>query len=114
MYVLMGLRYPRELSGQLLRGVRGMKESVTYMEIFEEGEAKGQAIGEARGQAIGEAKGQAIGERKVILRLGRKRFGEPDAATIAALEAISSVERLEQLAVRLLEVESWTDLLAGA
>jgi predicted transposase YdaD len=117
-YVLMGLRYPRELSGQLLRGVRGMKESVTYMEIFEEGEAKGQAIGEARGEAIGEARGeaigQAIGERNMILRQGRKRFGEPDAATIATLEAIVSIERLEQLGERLLEVESWTDLLAGA
>ena len=109
-YVLMGLRFPRELSSQLLRGVRGMKESVTYMEIFEEGEAKG----EARGEAKGEAKGEVKGERNLILRLGRKRFGEPDAVTVAALEAITSVERLGQMAERLLEVENWTDLMAGA
>ena len=103
-YVLMGLRYPREMAVQLLKGVRGMKESVTYMEIFEEGEAKG----EAKGKAEGEVKG----ERNLLLRLGRKRFGEPDAATLAILEAITSLERLEQLAERLLEVESWAELLA--
>src|ERR1051326_4502385 len=30
-YVLMGLRYPREFAGRLLKGVRDMKESDTYM-----------------------------------------------------------------------------------
>ena len=69
-----------------------MKESDTYMAIIEEGEAKG--------------------ERNLILLQGRKRFGEPDAATLAALEAIASTERLEQLGERLLEVESWAELLA--
>jgi predicted transposase YdaD len=40
-YLLMGLRYPREIATQLLQGVRGMKESVTYQAILEEGEARG-------------------------------------------------------------------------
>ena len=39
--VLMGLRYDRVLIEQLLQGVRGMKESVTYQAIVEEGVAKG-------------------------------------------------------------------------
>ena len=103
-YVLMGLRYPDDLTEKLLKGVRGMQESATYRKILREGEARG----EIKGEAIGEIKG----ERKLILRQGRKRFGEPDEATIAALEAITSIERLEQIGVRLLEVESWTDLLA--
>jgi hypothetical protein len=35
--VLLGLRCPRETVSRLLQGVRGMRESVTYMAIFEEG-----------------------------------------------------------------------------
>src|SRR5262249_3956733 len=38
--VLMGLRYPRALVSQLLQGVHGMKESVTYQAIVEEGVVK--------------------------------------------------------------------------
>jgi len=87
-YVLMGLRYPSALTEQLLRGVRQMKESVTYQAILAEG------------------------VRDVILRQGVKRFGAPSAQAQAALAAITSVERLEQLAERLLEVETWDELLA--
>ena len=41
--VLMGLRFPRQLVAQLLQGVHGMKESVTYQAIVEEGEVKGRS-----------------------------------------------------------------------
>ena len=95
-FLLMGLRYPAALTKQLLQGVRNMRESVTYQEILKEGEAKGRAEG----------------ERDVILLQGRKRFGAPDAKTVAALEAIAERETLERLAERLLEVESWNELLA--
>ena len=74
-----------------------MKESTTYQAILEEGEA----IGEAR-----EA-------RKLLLRQGEKRFGEPSAQTQAAIEAVSSLEQLEIMAVRLLEAENWAELLQG-
>jgi predicted transposase YdaD len=94
-YVLMGLRYSREFAAQLLKGVRGMKESSTYQAILEEGEARGEAKG----------------ERNLLLRLGTRRFGAPDASTRIAIEAITSVERLEQLGDKLLEVESWAELL---
>jgi predicted transposase YdaD len=99
-YVLMGLRYPRELAAQLLKGVRAMKESSTYQAILEEGEARG------------EARWRAEQERVLLIRLGRKRFGEPDAFTLAAIQAIATLEKLDQLSDRLLEVESWADLLA--
>ncbi len=65
-----------------------MEESTTYQEILEQ---------EAR---------------RIILRQGSKRFGPPDARTQAALDAIVSREQLEELAERLLEVESWNELLA--
>lgn len=103
-YVLMGLKYPIALTAQLLKGVRQMKESVTYQAILEEGRAEGEARGEARGKAE-EA-------RSLLLRLGRKRFGPPDTAAGVSIAAIDSVERLEHLAERLLEVESWQELLA--
>lgn len=102
-FVLMGLRYASEFAVQLLKGVRGMEESVTYQAILEEGAARG----EAKGKAIGKVEG----ERNLLLRLGTQRFGAPDASTRAALEAITSVERLEALGDRLLKVENWAELL---
>ncbi len=72
-----------------------MKESTTYQYILEEGAQKGRAE-EAR---------------RMLVILGSKRFGEPDAQTQAALDAITSPQQFEQLAARLLEVESWQELL---
>ncbi len=80
-----------------------MKDSLTYQLIIEEGKAAGEAIGEA----IGEAKG----ERNLILLQGGKRFGEPSAATLATLQSLTNPAELERLALRLLEVESWSELL---
>lgn len=60
----------------------------------------------------GEEKGKIDAERGVILRLGTRRFGEPDATTRAALDA-ADLPRLEILVDRLLEVESWAELLAN-
>jgi predicted transposase YdaD len=102
-YILLGLRYSRELAGQLLRGVRSMKESVTYQAILEEGEAKGEAKGKVAG-ALSEA-------RKFLLRQGAIRFGPPAARVTAALEGIADVERLEELGERLLSAASWEELL---
>ncbi len=96
-YVLMGLRYPRDVVDQALQGVMtGMRESATYQAILQEGEAKGEVKG----------------RRATLLRQGRKKFGPPDAATLAVLETIGDIARLEQLSERLLEVNSWQELLA--
>ena len=87
--------------------------------IFEEDFSMIQEIGiveewlierEARGRAEGEAKSA----REILMRQGRKRFGEPSEGIVQALEAIVSAETLQDMAVRLLEVESWEDLLAPA
>ena len=52
----------------------------------------------------------------MLLRLGGKRLGLPSPSVASTIAAIDSVERLEQLAERLLEAESWDELsrLAGA
>jgi hypothetical protein len=51
--------------------------------------------------------------RALLLRLGVKRFGTPDEGTQAAVEATEDVTRLELLAERVLDTESWAELLAG-
>ena len=99
-FILMGLRYSRELARHLLRGVRSMKESVTYQAILEEGEAKGRSEG-----ALAEA-------RRMLLLQGEIRFGSPDARARSVLEGITDVERLEALGRRLLTAASWDELLA--
>jgi predicted transposase YdaD len=104
-YLLMGLRYPPAVAAQLLQGVRAMKESSTYQAILDEGRAEGRAEGETIGR-IEEA-------LKVLLLLGGKQFGPPNASTRATIEA-ADLERLERLTERLLDVSSWDELLASA
>jgi predicted transposase YdaD len=108
-YVLMGLKYERELAGKLLQGVRAMKELVTYQAILAEREAKG----EARGEVKGEVKGRVHEACHPILRIGTKRFSKPPVAVRQALEQIGDVARLEQLSDRLLDISGWDELLPG-
>jgi predicted transposase YdaD len=98
-FVLMGLRYNRDLNAQLLQGVRRMKESVTYQAIVEEGIEVGQRIGEIRGEIT------------ALIRFGSKRLGQPSEETVTRLRAIDSAERVEALLDRLSDVETWDDLL---
>src|SRR5262249_26532488 len=99
-YILMGIRYSRQVAEVLLRGVVSMKESVTYQAILEEGEAKGEVKG-----AITEA-------RKFLLLLGNDRFGPPDRATRDALEGIHDLQRLEEVGVRVPTGRCWEEAAA--
>src|SRR5438874_956004 len=76
-YVLMGLRYDEALADELLRGVLAMEESVTYQAIIRKGKAEGRAEGEA--------KGRAEGAQRILVRIGTKALGNPDAETTAAI-----------------------------
>jgi predicted transposase YdaD len=106
--VLMGLRYPRDLVAQLLQGVHGMKESVTYQEIVEEG----IAVGEARGEVKGRAEGVLRARLEDLLLLGRRRFGDASAETENALRGIADADRLARMIAALLDAPSWEELLA--
>ena len=90
-YALMGMRYDEALIQTLLQGITAMEESVTYQAVIRKGEAR-----EAR---------------KMLLLLGRSRFGEPSPEAVAALDALADVSRLEELGVRLLSASSWHELL---
>jgi predicted transposase YdaD len=100
-YLLMGLRYSAELAGELLKGMPAVKDSTTYQEIHRDGKAEGRTEGH-----IEEA-------RRILLRLGTKRFGTPEASVLAALEAIGDVDRLEDLGDRILDADvlDWSGLL---
>ena len=54
----------------------------------------------------GQAEGQTKEARRILLLQGRRRFGEPTAEVVAALDSLADVEKLEQLSMRLLEVSS--------
>jgi hypothetical protein len=104
--VLMGLRHPREqvksiIEGvrEMILGIRGIEESWVYQDIFAEGEAKGRAEG-----AVEEA-------RNALLRLGRKKLGEPDERVLSLLAALGDLDRLNLLLDALLEAARWDDLL---
>jgi hypothetical protein len=90
-YLLMGMRYEQALIETLLQGVTAMEESVTYQAILR--------------------KGKAEEARNILLLQGRARFGEPSSEAVAALEALTDVQKLEELTVRLLQATSWQELL---
>ncbi|HMC64638.1 MAG TPA: hypothetical protein VKI65_06845 [Gemmataceae bacterium] len=50
--------------------------------------------------------------QRILLRVGTKTFGAPDAATQAAIAEIIDRERLEAMIDRVGEVKSWLELLA--
>lgn len=77
-----------------------MKESSTYQAILEEGRQEGRSEG-------------ALVEAKKFLRIvGEGRFGPPDAQAAETIEGIEDVARLENLASRLQEANSWHELLS--
>ncbi len=73
-----------------------MRESVTYQAILEEGREEGYVEGLHR----------------MILRLGRRRFGEADETVRQRIEAIRDIVVLEDLSERLVIVSSWDELIA--
>jgi predicted transposase YdaD len=99
--ILMGLRYSRELVAQIMKGVGGMKESVTYQAIVEEGIEKGWI------------KGKLEGKREILLRLGKRQLGSPEPNIVALIEGISDNDLLDQLCERVLNVVDWRELIAG-
>jgi predicted transposase YdaD len=87
----------------MILGIRGIEESSVDQDIF--------AQGEAQGEDKGEAKGRVEEARLAILRLGRKKYGQPDEDVRSTIDAIDDVDRLNALLVRILDVSSWDELL---
>ena len=60
--------------------------------------------------------GRVEGGQHLLLRMGTKRFGEPDAAIVTAIKSISDVDRLESLGLRIVDqdVRDWKELLQNS
>ena len=74
-----------------------MKESVIYQQILQEGVRQGQQLGRREG------------ETTLVVRLLERRFGSVDATTLEQIRSLTS-DRLEQLAVALLDFVAITDV----
>ena len=69
------------------------------------------------GKSFAEAtfdRGALKGQRVTILRMGRRRFGEPTPEQQARLEAIDAPERFDLLSDAIMDATSWDDLLGRA
>jgi hypothetical protein len=92
-FVLCGLRYrPAQVEALYRELSMTLEDSTTYQLILQRG-----AVAEAQ---------------RILLSQGRKRFGQPNQATEAALRGITDRSRLERLAERILDAAGWDDLLA--
>jgi predicted transposase YdaD len=91
-FILTGLRIPQNEASRLFAGVSAMRESSTYQAILAEG-AEDEA-------------------RRLILRLARRRLGDPDATAEAVLRAITDLDRLERIHDAAVTAANWPELLA--
>jgi len=104
-FFLCGLRYNAAQIENLYRTLNmTLEDSTTYQLVLQRGETRGEARGEARGQVVQ--------THRILLALGRKRFGPVPETTEAALQAITDRERLERMAERIFDASGWDDLLA--
>jgi hypothetical protein len=77
-----------------------MTDSVTFQAILERGRAQGIEQGRLQ---------EAI---NVLMRLGSKRFGPPNASTNTTIAQISDLSRIDRFIDQLDEVNTWSELLA--
>jgi hypothetical protein len=112
--VLLGLRFDPDQREPLMPSLQRLieEESWVYQDTVKKGMADGIALGVAQGIAQGVAQGVAQGRHEQLLELGTVKFGPPDDATVAQLNAITDIDRLRRLGRRLLTVQTWAELLA--
>lgn len=68
----------------------------------------------AESREEGREEGRVEEVRALVLRQGRRKFGTaPSRKQQKALKAITDLGQLEALAERLLDVDSWAELLGG-
>lgn len=78
-----------------------LRDSTTFRAVYMEGYRKGYR------------EGRLNGARKAIMIWGTQRFGPPNPKVVQSLESISTFKRLERIALAVLDVESWSELLAA-
>jgi hypothetical protein len=89
--------YPHSV---FIKALRPLWVSSTYQAILEEGRAEGLA--EVRAEEA----------RRILKRLGTRRFGIPDAEVDSAIHALTDLAVLEGMIDQIAEASSWNQLLA--
>jgi hypothetical protein len=92
-FLLAGMHLPKNRARDIFTRVLQMHESSTYQWVIEQGEL--------------------LRSHKMLLKMGKVKFGQPTPDQANKLRAIEDLDRLERLAVRLLRVDSWDALLRG-
>ncbi len=109
---LLGLTMSNEQANQLMGGIMlDLKDSTTYMATLEEGIRKGKLVGRREGKAEGKAEGGLEEGRKLLIRLGERRFGAAGSDIHSQISSIDDLSRIESLIERVLDVSSWPELL---
>jgi predicted transposase YdaD len=101
-YTLCGLRYSESEIQNLYRMLAmslSLEDSTTYQGILRKGISQG------------ETQGRLEEARTVLLRLGTKRLGSPDAPTRQILELIQDLAVLEAALDRIFDATSWLELV---
>lgn len=71
----------------------------------------GRKLGRKEGREVGQQEGAVREAQSLLLLLGGKRFGAPPEAIRDTVLALTDRERLERLIERLLEAQTWQDVL---
>lgn len=50
--------------------------------------------------------------KKMLFLLGREKFGPPNEQTMTVIQLIEELDRLERMALQVLRVSNWDELLA--
>ncbi len=77
----------------MVLGIQGLEESSVYQGIY--------------------SRGKAEEARAVLLRQGRKKWGEPDDRVLATIAGLGDLDRLHLLSERILDATGWDELLAA-
>src|SRR5947209_6140714 len=91
--VLLGLHFIDQFARGLFEDEFRMEESSTYRAIIHRGKVEGA--------------------RRILLLQGEAKFGASDDTARAVIESMSDLDQLVALAMRLMNAESWQELLAG-
>ena len=75
------------------------------------GRKQGREEGREEGREVGREEGALGATQSVLLLLGGKRLGAPSEAVRTAILAITDRDRLQRLVERVLDVETWQELL---
>ena len=109
-FILLGLRYDKDVIRSLFMGVQKMRESSTYQLILEEGIEVGFQRGHNEGRNEGQKMGVVQGEQQALLAFLDERFGNVPAEVKSRILATTDPSRLQNAVRQVLRIQSPGDL----